>query len=54
MTDFAFLGVVAGLLGILAQTGAMFYWGGKMSANMTQLSEVTEDHEGRIRDLELS
>lgn len=46
------VGVVASLVAIIAQTGAMFYWGGKMTANMEQLSAVTQDHESRIRELE--
>ena len=42
------LGLLAGataLLAIVAQTGAMFYWGGKISAIVSQ-------HEKRIENLE--
>lgn len=39
------LGVLAALLAIVAQTGAMFYWGGKLSATV-------EQHEKRLSRLE--
>lgn len=49
------LGLLAGgtaLLAIVAQTGAMFYWGGRLQAMVTQLKDADEDKETRIRRLE--
>ena len=46
------LGVITALVAIVAQTGAMFYWGGRISAGMEALNHASQDHEGRLRRLE--
>lgn len=39
------------LIAIIAQTGAMFYWGGKLQASVTRHDEDIYDHEIRIRHI---
>lgn len=46
------LGSMAIIIGLLAQTGAMFYWGGKISAGISRLNDLGEDHEERLRKIE--
>ncbi len=43
---------VAVLLALLAQTAGLFYWGGRVDANVSALDEARRDHETRLREIE--
>jgi hypothetical protein len=47
------LGILGIICAILGQSGAMFYWGGKLRESVTQLQEDKRDHERRIGVLEV-
>lgn len=51
-TEILSLGFFVALIAIIAQTGAMFYWGGRLQQMVTDLKDTHEDHEFRLRDLE--
>jgi hypothetical protein len=41
------------LIALVAQTGALFFWGGRLAQNVQQLNNLIVDHEQRLRSLEL-
>ena len=44
---------VLGLIAVvLTNAGVAFYWGGRISKAINLLEKITDDHEGRIRELE--
>lgn len=47
------LAYVVALMALMGQTGAMFYWGGKLQAMVTQLKASDSDKEDRLRRLEM-
>lgn len=40
------------IIALLIHSGALFYWGGRMSKAVTILERVSSDHDKRIRELE--
>jgi len=47
------LDMLALLVLLTAHTGAMFYWGGRVSKAVGILEKLVENHEVRIRNLEI-
>lgn len=44
--------IIALILLLIAQTGAMFYWGGRVGKAVDILEKLVENHETRILNLE--
>lgn len=52
MNELGFFAGATALMAIIAQTGAMFYWGGKLQATVTSLKESSDKQDARLRRLE--
>lgn len=46
------VGVIALIVTLLAHTGMLFYWGGKISTSLSVLNNTVADHEDRLRQVE--
>lgn len=50
MTEISLMAIA---LGVLAQCGALFYWGGKLSKSVSIMEKIVSKHDDRIRELEM-
>lgn len=52
MADFGLI-LIPILIGIVLQSGALFYWGGKIAKSVSIMERLVSKHDDRIRALEM-
>ena len=50
MIDYAVIGII---LSVVLHSGALFYWGGKISKSVSILENIVSKMDDRVRNLEL-
>jgi len=47
-------GIIAIILSVVLHSGALFYWGGKISKSVSILEKLVSDLDVRVREVELT